>query len=45
MNDTSVNVIIDANELTKEQVAQIQNIVQRELKANTEDIHISRKDN
>lgn len=45
VNDTSVNVIIDANELTKEQVAQIQNIVQRELKANTEDIHISRKDN
>ena len=30
-------------ELTKEQVAQIQNIISRELKANIDNIHISNK--
>lgn len=43
VNEESVSVIIGANELTKEQVAQIQNIISRELKAETENIHISNK--
>ena len=44
-NDTSISVIIKTNgeEVTKEQAAQIQNIVAREMKAEIENIHI--KDN
>ena len=44
-NDTSISVIIKTNgeEVTKEQAAQIQNIVAIEMKAEIENIHISNK--
>ena len=44
-NDTSISVIIKTNgeEVTKEQAAQIQNIVAREMKAEIENILISNK--
>lgn len=42
-NGNSISVIIGANELSKEQVAQIQNIVMREMNAKAENIHISNK--
>lgn len=41
VNNPSVNVVIKAKELTIEQVAQVQNIVQRELKTEIENIHIT----
>ena len=43
VNDDSVNVIIQAQTLSTEQIAQIQNIVSRELKVEIENIHISNK--
>lgn len=43
LNDKSVDVVVKAQELKQEQIAQIQNIVQRELKAEVADIHISSK--
>ena len=44
VNGESISVIIGSEqELTKEQVAQIQNIISRELKANIDNIHISNK--
>ena len=43
VNGESVSVIIEASELSKEQVAQIQNIISREMNANAENIHISNK--
>lgn len=42
-NDKSINVIIKAAALEAEQIAPIQNIVSRELKAEIENIHISNK--
>ena len=44
-NDTSISVIMKTNgeEVTKEQAAQIQNIVAREMEAEIENIHISNK--
>lgn len=44
INDKSINVIIKAKKITKEQVAQIQNIITRELKADINNIHISNKE-
>ena len=41
VNNPSVNVVIKAKELTTEQVAQVQNIVQRELNTEIENIHIT----
>ena len=41
VNNPSINVVIKAEELTTEQVAQVQNIVQRELKTDIENIHIT----
>lgn len=42
INDNNIDIVIKSKEnLTKEQVAQIQNIVSRELSAKIEDIHIS----
>lgn len=41
VNSPSVNVVIKAKELTTEQVAQVQNIIQRELKTDIENIHIT----
>lgn len=43
VNGESVSVIIEASELSKEQVAQIQNIISREMNAKAENIHISNK--
>ena len=43
VNDESVSVVVATTELTKENVAQIQNIVSRELKAEADNIHISKK--
>lgn len=43
VNDMSVNVIMQAQTLETEQVAQIQNIVSRELKVEIENIHITNK--
>lgn len=44
VNDKSINVIVKSNELNAEQIAQIQNIITRELNADIEDIHISNKE-
>ena len=43
VNDNSISVIIEAEEIKQEEIAQIQNIIARELKADIEDIHISKK--
>lgn len=43
VNGESINVIIKAIDLNQEQVAQIQNIVAREMKTEIENIHISKK--
>ena len=43
VNGESVNVIIGVSEMKQEEVAQIQNIVSRELKSAIENIHISTK--
>lgn len=43
INDKSINVIIKKNELTTEEIAQIQNIITRELSAEIENIHITNK--
>ena len=41
INDQSVNVVIKKEKLETQEVAQIQNIIQRELKTDIENIHIS----
>lgn len=42
INNSSINVVVgDEEELSKEKVAQIQNVVSRELNAEIENIHIS----
>ncbi len=43
VNGDSISVIVGADELQQEQVAQIQNIISRELNAEIENIHISTK--
>ena len=43
VNEPSVNVIINTDELNQEQIAQVQNIIAREMKAEIENIHISNK--
>lgn len=43
VNGDSVNAVVKSNELSTQQVAQIQNIISRELKTELEDIHISCK--
>ena len=43
VNEESISVVIEAEELKQEDVAKIQNIVSRELNANVEIIHISNK--
>ena len=43
VNDSSVNAIIKGEEPKKEEIAQIQNIITRELKAKIENIHIMNK--
>lgn len=43
VNDKSISVIIKAETLTQEQIAQVQNIISREMKAEIDNIHISNK--
>lgn len=43
VNGDSVNIVVKAKELTTEEIAQIQNIVTREIKVNIENIHIMKK--
>lgn len=43
VNDASVSVVVKAEKLEAEQIAQIQNIVSRELKVEVGNIHISNK--
>ncbi len=43
VNDASVSIVVEADTLSTEQIAQIQNIISRELKAEIENIHISNK--
>ncbi len=43
VNDTSISVIIGKDNLSSEEIAQIQNIVSRELGASLDNIHISVK--
>lgn len=43
VNDKSISVIIQSEQMQEEQIAQVQNIVAREMKAEIEDIHISNK--
>lgn len=43
INDKSISVIAKANTLTEEQIAQVQNIIARELNAEIDNIHISTK--
>lgn len=40
-NEKSINVVVAEEELTEAKIAQIQNIIQNELKSKTEDIHIN----
>ena len=40
VNDVSVSVVVKADELKQEQIAQIQNIISRELKVDISNIHI-----
>lgn len=43
VNDESISVIIGVKELQEDEIAQIQNIISREMKAEIENIHISTK--
>jgi stage III sporulation protein AH len=43
VNDSSVSIVVKAETLQEEQIAQIQNIISRELNAEIENIHISNK--
>ena len=43
VNDQSISVIVNEEELSQDKVAQIQNIVSRELKSSIENIHIVNK--
>jgi len=43
VNDSSINIIVKKENLEQYDVAQIQNIVSRELGANVENIHISNR--
>lgn len=42
-NGENVNVVVEANDLTSEEIAQIQNIINREMDTNIENIHIMKK--
>ena len=43
VNVESISVIVEAEELSTEQIAQIQNIISREMEAKVENIHIMTK--
>lgn len=42
-NAESINVVVEADELTQEQIAQIQNIITREMNTEIENIHIMKR--
>ena len=44
INGDSISIIVKAKELKEEQIAQIQNIISREVKGEIENIHISNKE-
>ena len=44
VNDKSINVIVKSSKLKTEQIAQIQNIITRELDTKIQNIHISNKE-
>ena len=43
VNDENVNIVIAKEKLTQEEVAQVENIVSREMEASIENIHINSK--
>ena len=43
VNDKSISVVVKANKLEQEQIAQIQNIIAREMETDITNIHISNK--
>ncbi len=43
VNEKSISVVVDAEKLAQEDIAQIQNIVSREMNSSVEDIHITNK--
>ena len=43
VNDKSINIVIEENELTSKQIAQIQNIIMHEFNVELENIHITVK--
>ena len=43
VNGNSISVIIGSDELTQEEIAQVQNIISREMSADIQNIHISTK--
>ena len=43
VNGESISVIVDSEELKQEEIAQIQNIISREMKAEIDNIHITNK--
>ena len=43
VNGDSISVVIKSDEMTQEEVAQVQNIISREMNAEIENIHISTK--
>ena len=43
VNGDIISVIIGATEISKEQIAQVQNIISREMNAKIENIHIANK--
>ena len=43
VNGESISIVVKDNQLTAEKVAQIQNIISREMNAKVENIHISNK--
>ena len=43
VNDKSISVVVRKDKLEQEQIAQIQNIIAREMEAELENIHISNK--
>ena len=43
VNGDSISVILKSEELTQEEVAQVQNIISREMNCEIENIHISTK--
>ena len=43
VNDDSISVVVKKEKLKKEDIAQIQSIIAREMNAKIDDIHISNK--